>query len=191
MSDSPEQIRADIEQTRAELGGDVDALADKVSPSKIVHRQTDKVRTAVGSVRERVMGAADDAGSSISGAGSSAIGQVGDAKDRVVAKAEGNPLAVGLIAFGAGLLVASLIPASEKEKQVAADVKEKAQPLVDEATQVAQDMGEHLKGPAQDAATAVKDAATDSAETVKAETQTATADVKDQAQQGREHLSGS
>lgn len=189
MSDSPDQIRADIERTRRELGGDVDALADKVSPSKIVHRQTDRVRGAVGSLRDRVMGAADDAGSSLSTTGSSVAGQVGDAKDRLVAKAEGNPLAVGLIAFGAGLLAASLIPASAKEKQVAADVKDKAQPFVDEATHVAQDVGEHLKGPAQEAATAVKDAAAQSVDNVKAETQSAASEVKYQAQQGREHLS--
>jgi len=189
MTDSPDQIRADIERTRRELGGDVDALADKVTPSKIVHRQTDKVRGAFGSLRDRVMGAADDAGSSLSGAGSAAAGQVSDAKDRLAAKAEGNPLAVGLIAFGAGLLAASLIPASTKEKQVAAEVKDKAQPLVDEAAEVAQDVGEHLKGPAQEAATAVKDAAAQSVDAVKAETQSAASEVKDQAQQSREHLS--
>jgi len=198
MSDSPDQIRADIERTRAELGGDVDALADKVTPSKIVDRQKDKVRSAVGSVRERIMGAADDAGSAMSGAGSSAkghvgdaMGHVGDAKDRVVAKAEGNPLAVGLIAFGAGLLASSLIPASSREKQMASDVKDAAQPLVDQASSVAKEVGEHLKEPAQEAATAVRDAASDSVETVKAETQSAASDVKDQAQQSRENVSGS
>ncbi|MET0861985.1 MAG: DUF3618 domain-containing protein, partial [Microbacterium sp.] len=94
MSDSPDVIRADIERTRQELGSDVDALADKVNPSKIVDRQVDRVRGAFGSVRDRVMGAADDAGSTLSDAGS----QLGDVKDRVVSKAEGSPLAVGLIA---------------------------------------------------------------------------------------------
>lgn len=52
MSDSPDEIRADIERTRQDLGMDVDALADKVSPSKIVDRQIDKVRGVFGSVRE-------------------------------------------------------------------------------------------------------------------------------------------
>ncbi|MET0673686.1 MAG: DUF3618 domain-containing protein, partial [Microbacterium pygmaeum] len=133
MSDSPDVIRADIERTRQELGSDVDALADKVNPSKIVDRQVDRVRGAFGSVRDRVMGAADDAGSTLSDAGS----QLGDVKDRVVSKAEGSPLAVGLIAFGAGLLLASLIPASAKEKDLAATVKDQAQPLVDQVTDVA------------------------------------------------------
>lgn len=189
MTDSPDEIRADIEKTRRELGGDVDALADKVSPSKIVGRQTDKVKNALGSVRERIMGAADDAGSSISDAGSSAAEHVVDVKDRVVAKAEGNPLAVGLIAFGAGLLLASLIPASAKEKRIAADVKDQAQPLVDEVAGVAKDIGANLKEPAKDAATAVKDAASDSVDTVKAEAKSATAEVKDQAEQARETVS--
>ena len=189
MSDSPEEIRADIERTRRDLGVDVDALADKVTPSKIVGRQTDKVKNAFGSVKERVMGATDDAGSSIAGAGSSAAAHVGDVKDRVVAKAEGSPLGVGLIAFGAGLLVASLIPASSKEKELAANVKEQAQPLVDEATDVAKDIGAHLKEPAQEAAAAVKGAATDSVETVKEQAQGAATEVKDQAQQARENVS--
>ena len=178
MSTSPDAIRADIEQTRRELGGDVDALADKVTPSKIVDRQKDKVRGAFGSLRNRIMGAADDAGSAMSDAGSS----VGDVKDRVVAKAEGNPIAVGLIAFGAGLLVASLIPASQREKDLAEDVKEQAQPLVDNLKDAASEAGRNLKEPAQNAANAVKDAATDAADTVKEEARDATHQVKDQAQ---------
>jgi len=184
MSDSPDEIRADIERTRQELGSDVDALADKVSPSKIVDRQVDKVRGVFGSVRDRLMGAADDAGSSLSDAGA----HVGDVKDRVVAKAEGNPLAVGLIAFGAGLLLASLIPASSKEKDLAATVKEQAQPLVDQVTDVAKEVGANLKEPAQAAVASVKDTAQGSVATVKDETQTAAGQVKDQAQQARENI---
>lgn len=174
MSDSPDAIRADIESTRRELGLDVDALADKVTPSKIVGRQTDKVRGALGSVRDRLMGAADDAGSSIHGAGSSLKGSgsnvvsgVSDAGHQAVAKAQGNPLAVGLIAFGAGLLLSSLIPASSKEKDLAASVKDQAQPLIDEATSVAKDVGEQLKEPAQEAVASVKDTATDAVSNVK------------------------
>lgn len=178
MSTSPDAIRADIEQTRRELGGDVDALADKVTPSKIVDRQKDKVRGAFGSLRNRIMGAADDAGSALSDAGSS----VGDVKDRVVAKAEGNPIAVGLIAFGVGLLAASLIPASQREKDLAEDVKEQAQPLVEKVKDAASEAGRNLKEPAQNAANAVKDAATDAADTVKDEAKDATHQVKDQAQ---------
>lgn len=181
MSDSPEAIRADIEQTRRELGGDVDALADKVSPAKIVERQTDKVKGAFGSLRDRVMGTADDVGSSLSDAASAATAGVEHTAHRVAAKAEGNPLAVGMIAFGVGLLVASLIPATRKEQDAAARVKEQAQPLVDEVASVAKDIGADLKEPVQKAAAAVKDSAADSVETVKAEAKGAAAEVTDQA----------
>lgn len=189
MSDSPETIRADIDRTREEFGQDVDALADKVSPSKAVHRQTDRIKNALGSVRDRVMGAADDAHDSLSQTGTSLSDSVSDAKDQVVSKTQGNPLAVGLIAFGAGLLAASLIPASSKEKDVASTVKEKAQPLVEEAQDVAKQIGEDLQGPAQDAAAAVNDAATDAVDTVKAEATDAGTAVKEQAQQAQENVS--
>lgn len=191
MTDSPEEIRARIEQTRAELGGDVDALADKVTPSKIVGRQTDKVKGAVGSVKDRVFGVADDVKSSVSGHSGDATGALSDAKDTVQAKAQGNPLAVGLIAFGVGLLAASLIPASTKEKHVASDLKEKAQPLVEQVTDAAKEVGQNLKEPAQDAAAAVKDAATGAVDTVRSEATSAADEVKDQAQQSRDTVQNS
>jgi len=194
-TESPEQIRAEIEATRSELGSNVGALADKVTPSKIVDRQKSKVRDAIGNVRTRIMGAADDAGSNLHDAGSNlgsgisdAKDRVSDAKDRVVAKAEGNPLAVGLIAFGVGLVVASLIPASEREKDVAGNVQDSAQPLVEKAKDAAREVGENLKEPAQQAAAAVKDTATDAAQNVKAETQGAAQEVKGQAQQAKENV---
>ncbi len=189
MSESPETIRANIESTRRELGLDVDALADKVTPSKIVHRQTDKVRGVFSSVRERVMGAADDAGSTLQGVGSSGAQSVSDTAHRVAAKAEGNPLAVGLMAFGAGLLLASLIPASDREKQAAEAVKDAAQPLVDEATSVAKEMGERLQEPAQEAVDAVKDAAGDAIAHVKDDASGAVEAVKERGTEAKDQIS--
>lgn len=187
MSNSPDEIRAEIERTRRGLGSDVDALADKVTPSKIVHRQTSKMKRALGSVSERVMGTADDAQSALSDAGE----QAKDAAHEVKAKAEGNPLAVGLIAFGAGLLAASLIPASEKEKDMAAAAKEGAQPLVDEVAGAAKDVASHLEDPAREAVEAVKDRAADAVEHVKEDASDAAENVTDQAQEARRDLTQS
>jgi hypothetical protein len=58
MTRDADIIRADIERTRGALGEDVDAVADKITPSKIVGRQTDKLKSAVGGVRDKVMGVA-------------------------------------------------------------------------------------------------------------------------------------
>jgi len=169
MSNNPDQIRADIEATRTNLGQDVDALADKVTPSKIVDRQVGKVKGAIGS-----MGATSDAGDSVS-----------DVSQRAVDKAKGNPLAVGLIAFGVGWLAASLIPASEKEKEIAGTLKDAAQPLVEKVTDAAKEVGENLKEPAQQAFASVKDAATDAVDTVKSEAGSAKDDVTGEAREAK------
>ena len=184
MTNDPDQIRSQIESTRRDLGSDVDALADKVDPSKIAQRQAEKAKGALRSVRDRVMGAASDAQDKAGGAAD----DVSDAARSAVAKAKGNPLAVGLIAFGAGWLLSSLIPASEKEKELNASLADAAQPLISEAQGVASTIGENLKEPAQDAATAVKDSATEAVENVKAEASSAVDDVKDQAADSREKI---
>lgn len=184
----PEAIRAQIERTRSELGSDVDALADKVTPSKIVDREKTKAKNAIGSVRDKVFGVASDVSSSVSGAGhsvadraSAAGGAVGDLPHRAVAGAQGNAIAVGLIAFGAGLLAASLIPASEKEKEIASGVKEAAQPLMEQAQDLGKEVAGNLQEPAMNAATAVRDEATGAAQNIREEATGAAQDVKDEA----------
>jgi len=188
MSNEADQIRAEIERTRSELGSDVDALADKVTPSKIVHRQGDKLKGALGSVKDQVMGVAGDVRDTVSDATSSAGAGVAHAPDKAIAKAKGNPLAVGLIAFGVGALVASLIPASEKEKEIATSVKDKAEPVIAQATEAAKDVAEHLKEPAQQAAASVKDAATEAVDTVKSEASAAAEDVTDSAKHAKDDV---
>jgi ElaB/YqjD/DUF883 family membrane-anchored ribosome-binding protein len=192
MSENPDDIRSDIEATRARLGTNVDAVADKVSPSNIVHRQTDKVKEAVFGVKEKVMGTADDvthrvqggvhtrtdsAGNALHDAGEA----ISDAPQQLKAKTQGNPMAAGLIAFGAGMLLSSLIPASEKEREAADAIKTAAEPMTTQLTEAAKDMAEGLKEPAREAMENVKATATDAADHVKAEGQVAAADVKDRA----------
>jgi gas vesicle protein len=203
MSENPDAIRSDIEATRARLGTDVDAVADKVTPSNIVRRQRDHVTTrvkdAVFGVKEKVMGVADDAtarmhmGTSSTGdAVGSALGDaratIGEAPQQVMSKTQGNPLAAGLIAFGAGVLLSSLIPPSEKEREAADSLKTAAQPLATELTEAAKDMAQGLKEPAQEAMENVKATATDAAEHVKEEGQMAAADVKDRAADAKDHV---
>ena len=199
MSENPDVIRADIEATRARLGTNVDAVADKVTPSHIVQRQTDKVKEnvkdAVFGVKEKVMGAADhtagnvhsatgSAGAHLSDAGAA----IGDAPTQVKTKTQGNPLAAGLIAFGAGLLVSSLIPASQKEREAADALKTAAEPLTTELTEAAKHVAEGLKEPAQAAMDNVKATAADATEHVKAKGQGAVADVKDRTAEAKDNV---
>ena len=199
MSENPDVIRADIEATRARLGTNVDAVADKVTPSHIVQRQTDKVKEnvkdAVFGVKEKVMGAADHTAGNVHAATASAGAHVGDAgaaighaPAQVKARTQGNPLAAGLIAFGAGLLVSSLIPASQKEREAADALKTAAEPLTTELTEAAKHVAEGLKEPAQEAVENVKATAVDATDHVKAEGQGAVADVKDRATEAKDNV---
>lgn len=187
---------AQIEATRADLSRNIDELGDKVSPSRVIERRKEAARSRLGSLRDKVMGSASSArhsaastGSSVTGGVSSAASTVGDSASSAVEtmqqKAQGNPLAAGLMAFGAGMVISALLPASEKEQQVAQRAvdaaKEHGQPLTEEAKSVGQEMGQNLKESATEAAQEVKSSAQDSVETVKEEGRSSAQTVKQEA----------
>ena len=190
MSTDPDEIRAQIEATRAGLSQDVNELGDKVNPANIVQRQRDKVvDTVKGSVRgvkDHIMGSADEVKSSTGTAVSTAADAVAGAPGKVVSQAKGNPMAAGLIAFGAGVLLSALIPASKKETQAAAALKEQAQPLLGQLTSTVKEAAGHLQEPAQQALESVKSAATEAVSAVKDEGAFAAGDVKAQAQDAKD-----
>lgn len=196
-SNDPEQIRADIEQTRANLSQNVNALGDAAQPSSIARRQVDKVKGVGTGLRERIMGSsADDpyytsrssTGSTLSQTGSSVADAVSGAPEATRRQTQGNPLAAGVIAMGAGWLLGSLLPSSSKEQELATAAKDQAQPLVDEARSVAQDAASTLQEPAQQAAASVQQSAQSAAQQVKAEGQQAASDVQASAQDSRERV---
>ena len=185
MSNDPDQIRREIERTRSELSDNVNALGDKVNPGSIAKRQVGRVRGAATSVKDAVLGSASDAADTGSVAGT--VGDaVSDAPSAVARKAQGSPIAAGLIAFGAGLLVSSLLPASRVEQQAAENIKDTAQPMVDDLTDTAKEIAGNLKEPAQQAMEEVKSTATDAAATVKDDATSAADDVKTQAQDSKD-----
>ncbi|HRO95384.1 DUF3618 domain-containing protein [Citricoccus sp.] len=205
MSNNPDEIRADIERTRHELSADVDALAEKANPTRAVHRQGDRVRERMTTVKESIMGSPDpyaarsgpglkdraqDVAHDVQHRAEDAVHAVQQAPARVRRGTRGNPLAAGLIALGAGWLVGSLIPASSAEQEAAEKVKDRAAPVVDEAKSVAQEMGESLKPQAQEAMESVKDTATTGVEHVKAEGQDKAGQLKDESAQSARHVQG-
>jgi Protein of unknown function (DUF3618) len=179
---SPEQIRLDIEKTRAELATDVDTLREKVSPSGIAHRRTQAVKGRLTAAKDKVMGSTGSATSSPSSTGSQLSEKASEAPTTMKQQTQGNPLAAGLIAFGAGWLISSLIPASQKEQQITLEAKDKASEHSDTLTaplkEAAQGARDNLEGPARDAADSVRSSASDAAATVKSQTQSATQEVK-------------
>jgi hypothetical protein len=181
---SPEQIRRDIENTRAELASDVDTLREKVSPSGIAHRRTRAVKGRLGAVKDKVMGSTGSHASS-SGMSSGMSGladKAGRAPHTMKQQTEGNPLAAGLIAFSAGWLISSLIPASEKERRITLEAKDQVSDNADTLTaplrEAAQNAKDNLEGPAREAADSVKSTAAGAAGTVKSEAESASQEIK-------------
>jgi gas vesicle protein len=189
-SNDPDEIRRQIDETRADLSANVDALGESVRPGNVARRQVDKVKGGITDIKDKVMGEADSAGSSVAGSVGSAKDAVASAPATATRKTRGNPWAAGLIAFGAGALLSSLLPATEVEKEAAATIKDKAEPLTDQAKEAARDLAQSVKEPAQQAVQQVKDRATDAADTVKDEARENASDVasssKEAAQQVRE-----
>ncbi|WKU07905.1 DUF3618 domain-containing protein [Micromonospora sp. HUAS LYJ1] len=214
MSTDPDQIRREIEATRNSLSSDVDALAYKVSPGRIVDDRKQRARNALQNVRDRVMGTASDLGHGTShaahsvgdraAAAASAVGEgahaaassVGDAAQRtpqmIRQKSEGNPIAAGLIAFGVGMLVSSLIPASRREQDLAAQVREKAGEhsgaVKEKLGAVAGELTEELREPARQATESLRGTAQEAVHAVRDDTRSAARDVRNSAQQSREQV---
>ena len=110
---------------------------------------------------------------------------VRQAPRRMRRKAQGNPLAAGVIAFGLGMLVSS---SSFQREGAGGGVPVARQPRAGEGESLrsGEDIGEGLKPAAQEAAESVKATAQKGAENVRQEGQSATADVKDQTQASKE-----
>jgi hypothetical protein len=137
--------------------------------------------------RDTAASAASSAADTATSAASSAVDTVRSAPDTIRRRATGNPLAAGLIAFGAGWLLSALLPASQPEQQVATQVKdfavEQGRPVAKQLGEAGQEAAQELRESAQQRAESVKQTATDAASTVKDEAQSAASDVKGQAQE--------
>lgn len=207
MAEAPDRIRDDIEATRSDLARDVDALADRTVPTRVARRRWDELKGKVRGVSESVMGAPGNGGRAVKDRTRSAVGTVQEAASQagdkaadvagnvadtvrqapgtIAEKAKGNPIAAGIIAFGVGLLTASLIPASEVERKAGEKIRENAddllepvrEPLAQSGQQLKEDLtgsvtaaAEEVKETAKDAARATKDQATSSAQDAKERT---------------------
>ncbi|MET7685898.1 DUF3618 domain-containing protein [Streptomyces sp. NPDC005423] len=191
MGTEPDELRRDVDHTRANLARNVDLLADRVMPGRVARRKIDATQSRLSGIKERVMGTAHDTGSgvadtahSVSDQAGQAAGRVGDAVSSTAStlgdaaqqtpaqikhQTQGSPLAAGVIAFGAGMLAAAFLPATKAEEQLGGQLREHAdqfvEPVKQTALHAAQDVREELREPATQAVQAVKDTAAESART--------------------------
>jgi gas vesicle protein len=218
MAQAPDRIRDDIQTTRDDLARDVDMLADRTLPNRVVRRRWTAVRGRMRLVSERVMGTpgyrqteygygypassrpetAADRARSATGSGQGVAQRASDATQRATEtvqqapeamrrQTQGNPFAAGLIAFGAGLLTASLIPASEAERRAGQRLQEEAGDLMERVREPLAESGRQIKddvsGSVRQAADQVKETARDAARTTAEESKGAARDAARQTRQ--------
>jgi len=177
MGQDPTELSNEIQQTRSDLSETLDAIGDRMSPGRMVQRRKNRMTNGVRAVRERVMGSVEDFGFAVSDTGHAAGSRVGEVAggavetvrsmpETVRQQSQGSPLIAGGIAFGVGLVLASAFPATQKERQAASQLMEKAEPLKQELTHAATEVAQELREPAREAMEHVKEAATEGAQSV-------------------------
>jgi gas vesicle protein len=205
MAEEPDRLRQGIENTRASLTRDVDLLAEKTSPTKAAQRRwatvkekvmgssehirsatggaasaaADTVQDKVGTVRDKVSEAGGDAGDKVHDAADA----VRRAPQAVATRAQGNPLAAGVIAFGVGMLAATLIPVTDAERRTAQELKDRSDGLTHRVKDIAGDLQSDLSSTVQEAAAEVRDTARDAAQTTGQQARSAVQDATRQTRQ--------
>jgi uncharacterized protein DUF3618 len=139
MGQDPDAIRAQIEDTRGQMGDTIEAIGYKTD---VKSRARDKVN--------RVMGKANDATPS--------TGDVKQGAQQAVSVAQENPLGLAIGAVAAGFITGMLIPSTSVENEklgpMADSVKEKAvetgQEALEHGKQVAQDVAQNAQETARE-----------------------------------------
>lgn len=212
-----ERTRADLSRDVDALG---EAARPGNVARRQAEKVTDKVRGAGHTLKEKVMGSDDpygtepglvgratgtaselghrvgdttsELGSRVGDAAGTAQHALATAPDAARRRTRGNPLAAGVVALGAGWLLGSLLPSSEKERELAVSAKEQvrdsdlAQQAMNEARTVAQQVVEDVRPQAQQAVEQVRQSASESVEHVKQDASAATEEVKSSAQESKD-----
>lgn len=183
MGQDPAEVRQNIEATRADMTDTLDAIGDRVSPSQIAARRKAAARDRFGRMRSAVMGQSSSAHHSASEGASRGKEALSNAPDAALGQTQGNPLAAGLIAFGAGLVAAAILPESREEQRMARKLEPQLSQTAEELQAAGQYTASSVKDSAQQEAQGIKETAADAGQQVKERSQQAAQDVKDQSAQ--------
>jgi hypothetical protein len=207
MAEEPERIRNEIESTRSDLARNVDALADRTIPTRVARSRWSSVKRKVRGMNDTLMGTPRHAAHPVQGSMQSAMDTVQDKASLATGKAgevasdvtdtvrqapealtrqtQGNPIAAGMIAFGVGLLAASVIPTTDVEKRAGRQLKDNAGDLVEPVRQPLAESAQHLKN---DLTGSVREAADRVKETAKDATQRTTEQARSSAQNASDQI---
>lgn len=188
MGHSTEELRRDIEDTRADMSYTLDAIGDRVSPGRMMTRRKNRMSSSIQSLRDRVMGTASDAQHGMSAMAEDATESIKHAPEAVAERTQGAPMVAGGIALGIGFLAAVAFPATDKEKRAASKMMDTLEPAKQQLTDSAKEMADHLKEPAMEAAERVKQSASEGASQVADTARDAAGETRQQTAESAQRL---
>jgi ElaB/YqjD/DUF883 family membrane-anchored ribosome-binding protein len=188
MDQTTEGLKRDIETNRAAMTDTLEAIGDRVSPGRVIERRRNRMVLWVRDTRDRVMGTAEDLTDRVSGKAH----QLGDAPhaatDSLRSGTRGAPLVAGGIAFGIGVLLGSVVPASDTERRLGQQARQAIEPVQGELQEMGREVADHLREPVQDAVQTVKESAQEKAQNLKGSAQEKAQDIKGSATQGAQQV---
>jgi len=160
-------------------------ISDRVMGTPAGRYHGDHAHSVADSVRDRAATAADAGRHVVEQVGDQAKEVAGDVADTVRRgpqlvgqQTQGNPVAAGLIAFGVGLLGASLIPVSDVERRAGQRLTEHGGELIEPVrrplAESARQLKDDLTGSVTDAAQQVKQRAAEGAQATAEQTRSST-----------------
>jgi ElaB/YqjD/DUF883 family membrane-anchored ribosome-binding protein len=182
MGTNPDQLTDEIAATRGRMTETVDDIRERVSPSQAIQRRADSAREAVAdggsAVAEQTRHVAEDA----KGVGRRAMRAASDT-------AREKPLLTGLAAFGAGLLVGALAPASDTERRAARQLQsDLEEPIREAVSDSAHSVTDTVRDRASDATEHVREEARHAVDESRAETAEAVDAARHRANEAGEHV---
>lgn len=191
MGQEPSQIRQEIEETRAEMGDTVDALAYKTDVKT-------RVKESISDKRERLISQVQGTSHKV-GEATPDGHQVKEGAQQAVGVAQENPLGLAIGGLAAGFLAGMMLPSTRVEdekvgpiadqvKETAAETgqealergKEVASQVADQAVEGAKEVGQHAKEVGQQAVETAKEAGQEQGEELKDSAKEGAQEVREQ-----------
>ena len=176
MGQEPSQIREEIEETRAEMGDTVDALAYKTDVKT-------RVKESISDKRERLIEQVQGTSHKVGDATPDGQ-QVKEGARHAVGIAQENPLGLAIGGIAAGFLAGMLLPSTKVEDEKVGPIADQVKESAAETGQEALDRGREVAGQVADQALeGAKEVGQDAVRTAKDAGQEQASELKESAEE--------
>lgn len=181
MGQEPSQIREEIEETRAEMGDTVDALAYKTDVKT-------RVKESISDKRERLISQVQGTTHKV-GESTPDGHQVKEGAQQAVGVAQENPLGLAIGGIAAGFLAGMMLPSTKIEDEKVGPIADQVKETAAETGHEALERGREVAGQvAHDAAEGAKEVGQEAVQTAKEAGQEQVEELKDSAEEGAQEV---